>query len=272
MVRAEASSGGRAQAEGSRRLAAIEAQALTKTFGTKIAVDGLDLAVAEGEFFGFLGANGAGKSTSIKMMVGLLRPTRGCVLIDGVDVWRDPVRVKRLIGVLPEHLNLYDRLTGREFLTFAGDMHGVPSATVAARVDELLDLLDLRHEIGVLIVDYSLGMRKKIALGAALIHRPRVLFLDEPFEGVDAISSRAIRDVLQALTASGATIFFSSHIMEVVERLCTRVGIIHHGRLVAEGTLDDLRRRVGDEQGTLESVFLSLVGASNGSRSLSWLA
>jgi ABC-2 type transport system ATP-binding protein len=257
---------------GEGRPAAIESRALTKTFGTTVAVDGLDLTVAEGEFFGFLGANGAGKSTSIKMMVGLLRPTHGSVLIDGVDVWRDPVRAKRLIGVLPEHLNLYDRLTGREFLTFAGDMHGVPSAEVATRVDALLDLLDMRAAASVLIVDYSQGMRKKIALGAALIHRPRVLFLDEPFEGVDAISSRAIRDVLQALTASGTTIFFSSHIMEVVERLCTRVAIIHEGRLVAEGTLDELRRLVGDDQATLEAAFLSLVGASNGTRSLSWLA
>ena len=205
------------------------------------------------------------------MMVGLLRPSRGEVRIGEIDVWRDPVRAKSLIGVLPEHLNLYERLTGREFLTFAGHMHGVAEAEVGRRAGDLLELLDLRADANGLIVDYSQGMRKKIALGAALIHRPRVLFLDEPFEGIDAVSSRAIRDVLRALTNTGTTIFFSSHIMDVVERLCTRVGIINHGRLVAEGTLDELRRGAGDEDGTLEEVFLTVVGAGNGGRSLSWL-
>jgi len=253
-------------------VAAIETQDLSKTFGSKTAVDGLTLQVNEGEFFGFLGPNGAGKSTTIKMMIGLLRPTRGRVFLCGVDVWREPVLAKSLIGVLPEHLNLYERLTGQEFLTFAGHMYGVPDAQVSSRVGELLDLLDLRADANTLIVDYSQGMRKKVALGAALIHQPRVLFLDEPFEGIDAVSSRAIRDVLQALTTSGTTIFFSSHILEVVERLCTRIGVIHQGRLVAEGSLDDLRRHVGDEDGSLEAIFLSLVGADSGGRSLSWLA
>jgi ABC-2 type transport system ATP-binding protein len=251
--------------------AAIETHELTRIFGDKVAVDALTLRVETGEFFGFLGPNGAGKSTTIKMMVGLLRPTRGRVVIGGVDVWRDPVRAKRLIGVLPEQLNLYERLNGREFLTFAGHMYGVPEAEVRRRTEELLELLDLRDDAGALIVDYSQGMRKKVALGAALIHRPLVLFLDEPFEGIDAVASRAIRDILRALTASGTTIFFSSHIMEVVERLCTRVGIINHGRLVAEGTLDELRRRLGDAHETLEEVFLSVVGAAGGGRSLSWL-
>ena len=252
-------------------MAVVETRDLTKTFGDKVAVNPLTLSVGSGEFYGFLGPNGAGKSTSIKMMVGLLRPTGGTIRIDGVDVWRDPVLAKSRIGVLPEHLNLYERLNGREYLTFAGHMYGVDDADVSSRAEELLDMLDLAADANTLIVDYSQGMRKKIALGAALIHRPRVLFLDEPFEGVDAVSGRAIRDVLRALAASGATIFFSSHILDVVERLCTRVGIIKAGRLVAEGTLDELRRGTGAVDGTLEEVFLSVVGAGNGGRSLSWL-
>jgi ABC-2 type transport system ATP-binding protein len=251
---------------------AVETRGLTKRYGDKTAVDELTLRVAEGEFFGFLGPNGAGKSTSIKMMVGLLRPTRGQVVISGIDVWRDPIAAKRVIGVLPEQLALYDRLSGAEFLSFAGHMYGVPADAVPGRVDDLLHLLDLQADARTLIIDYSQGMRKKVALGAALIHRPRVLFLDEPFEGIDAVSSRAIRDVLRTLAAAGTTIFFSSHILEVVERLCTRVGVINHGRLVAEGTLDQLREQAGDTQATLESIFLSLVGAENGGRSLSWLA
>ncbi|MCC6626930.1 MAG: ABC transporter ATP-binding protein [Chloroflexi bacterium] len=252
-------------------MAVVETRELTKRFGDKLAVDRLTLTVEAGEFFGFLGPNGAGKSTTIKMMVGLLRPTSGAVRIDGVDVWHDPVLAKSRIGVLPEHLNLYERLNGREYLTFAGHMYGVADADVVGRAGELLDLLDLGADAETLIVDYSQGMRKKVALGAALIHRPRVLFLDEPFEGIDAVSSRAIRDVLRALAASGTTIFFSSHILDVVERLCTRVGIIDGGRLVAEGTLDELRRGTGAAEGTLEEVFLSVVGADSGGRSLSWL-
>jgi ABC-2 type transport system ATP-binding protein len=252
-------------------VAVLETRNLTRTFGDKVAVDQLTLSVESGEFYGFLGPNGAGKSTSIKMMVGLLRPSSGSVRIDGVDVWRDPVLAKSRIGVLPEHLNLYERLKGSEYLTFAGHMYGVPDVDVVGRTDELLDLLDLRADAETLIVDYSQGMRKKVALGAALIHRPRVLFLDEPFEGIDAVSGRAIRDVLRALAASGVTIFFSSHILDVVERLCTRVGIINGGRLVAEGTLDDLRRGTGAPEATLEEVFLSVVGANHSGRSLSWL-
>jgi ABC-2 type transport system ATP-binding protein len=252
-------------------VAVLETTALTKTFGEKVAVDALTLAVEAGEFYGFLGPNGAGKSTSIKMIVGLLRPTSGQVRIDDIDVWRHPVEAKRRIGVLPERLNLYERLNGREFLTFAGHMYGVAADDVEGRADELLDLLDLRADAGTLIVDYSQGMRKKVALGAALIHRPRVLFLDEPFEGIDAVSSRAIREVLRALAASGATIFFSSHILDVVERLCTRIGIINHGRLVAEGTLQELRSLAGNDRLTLEEIFLDVIGAGTGGRSLSWL-
>lgn len=254
---------------------AVEAVGLRKQFDKKVAVEHLDLAVAEGEFFGFLGPNGAGKSTTINMLVGLLRPTAGTARIGGYDIWQDPLLAKRLLGVLPEGLNLYERLTGREFVRFAGTMYGLPAAEVKRRSEELLDLIDLTADADKLIVDYSQGMRKKTALVAAIIHAPRVLFLDEPFEGIDAISGRVIRDVLQQLRARGTTIFFSSHILEVVERLCTRVAVIADGRLVAEGTIPELRRLAqAGETTTLEELFLRAVGAGaekEAEGKLSWL-
>jgi ABC-2 type transport system ATP-binding protein len=257
---------------------AVEAIQLTRTFGPKVAVDHLDLAVDEGEFYGFLGPNGAGKSTTIKMLVGLLRPTAGQARIAGIDIWQEPLRAKQLIGVLPEGLALYERLTAREFVRFVGAMYGLPPRDAVQRTDELLALMDFDADADKLIVDYSQGMRKKTALAAAIIHTPRVIFLDEPFEGVDAISGRAIRNVLQQLRARGATIFFSSHILEVVERLCTRIGVIAQGRLVAQGTMAELRTLVqAGEHGTLEDIFLRTVGATDeqgqegGARSLSWL-
>ncbi|TMC19728.1 MAG: ABC transporter ATP-binding protein [Chloroflexi bacterium] len=253
--------------------AAIVARDLVRLFGQKAAVNHLNLTVNRGEFFGFLGPNGAGKSTTIKMMVGLLRPTSGSVWVGGVDVWKDPVKARSLMGVLPEYLNIYERLSGREFLVFAGHMYSVPGADIPRRAGELLQVLTLADDADKLIVDYSVGMRKKIALAAALIHRPEVLFLDEPFEGIDPVSSRVIRDILHDLTQHGTTIFFSSHIMEVVERLCTRVGIINQGTLVAEGTLQELRERASgeDKDATLEDIFLNVIGARNENHNLSWL-
>ena len=253
--------------------AAIVTRDLVRLFGQKAAVNHLNLTVSRGEFFGFLGPNGAGKSTTIKMMVGLLRPTSGSVWVGGVDVWKDPVKARSLMGVLPEYLNIYERLSGREFLVFAGHMYSVPGADIPRRVGELLQVLTLADDADKLIVDYSVGMRKKIALAAALIHRPEVLFLDEPFEGIDPVSSRVIRDILHDLTQHGTTIFFSSHIMEVVERLCTRVGIINQGTLVAEGTLQELRERASgeDKDATLEDIFLNVIGARNENHNLSWL-
>ena len=253
--------------------AAIATWGLTKSFGGKIAVNGLSLVIRRGEFFGFLGPNGAGKSTTIKMMVGLLRPTTGAAFIGGVDVWREPLRAKELMGVLPEQLNLYERLSGRELIEFAGRLYDMPKDEVRRRAQSLLNVLTLADDADKLVVDYSVGMRKKVALAAALIHRPQVLFLDEPFEGIDPISSRVIRDILRDLTASGTTIFFSSHIMEVVERLCTRVGIIDGGTLIAEGTLADLRARAGSAGGdqSLEDIFLHLVGADKREGGLEWL-
>ncbi|HEX6817335.1 MAG TPA: ABC transporter ATP-binding protein [Ktedonobacterales bacterium] len=254
--------------------AAIAVTWLTRMFGQKVAVSGLNLVVRKGEFFGFLGPNGAGKSTTIKMMIGTLRPSYGTAYIGGVDVWKEPLRAKLLMGVLPEHLNLYERLSGREIIEFAGRLYNLPRAEIRHRTESLLNVLMLADDADKLVVDYSVGMRKKVALAAALIHRPEVLFLDEPFEGIDPVSSRIVRDILRDLTASGTTIFFSSHIMEVVERLCTRIGIINGGTLIAEGTLAELRQRAGGndpESASLEDVFLRLVGAQTSEGGLEWL-
>lgn len=241
----------------------ISAQGLTKTYkggkktGDIVAVDHIDLRVGEGEFYGFLGPNGAGKSTSIKMLTGLLRPTSGQVVIAGHDLASDALGVKRVIGVLPEDLNLYERLTASEFLLFAAQMYGLPPPEARRRTGALLDVMELADTNNKLIVDFSMGMKKKIALAGAMIHEPRVLFLDEPFNGIDALSSRKIRDVLQSMTLQGTTVFFSSHVLEVVEKLCTRVAIIARGRIVGEGTLDDLR--AGTRDRTLEDIFVHLV-------------
>jgi ABC-2 type transport system ATP-binding protein len=254
---------------------AVEARGLTRYFDKKTAVDNLDLQVAEGEFYGFLGPNGAGKSTTINMLVGLLRPSAGQCLITGIDMWANPLDAKRRLGVLPDGTHLYQRLSAREFIRFSGTMYGVSKREVQQRGEELLDLLDLTDDADKLIIDYSHGMRKKTALAAAIIHNPRVLFLDEPFEGIDAISGRIIRDVLRRLRQGGTTIFFTSHILEVVERLCSRVGVIANGRLVAEGTMDELRAQVEHgEDATLEDLFLHAVGATEESTSegrLAWL-
>jgi ABC-2 type transport system ATP-binding protein len=254
--------------------AAVATWGLTRKFGDRLAVNALNLAVRRGEFFGFLGPNGAGKSTTIKMLVGLVRPTAGLAYVGGVDVWREPLRAKAQIGVLPEQLNLYERLSGREMVEFAGRLYDLPRAEVQRRATALLDVLGLTDDADKLVVDYSMGMRKKIALAAALVHRPQVLFLDEPFEGIDPVSSRTIRDILRDLTASGTTIFFSSHILEVVERLSTRVGIINNGQLIADGTLQELRARAGGQgngDASLEDIFLELIGAGRREGGLEWL-
>ncbi len=242
------------------------------------AVDDVSLDVYAGEFFGFLGPNGAGKSTTIKMLSGMMKPTSGRVLVAGYDMAAETLDVKRVIGVLPEETSLYERLTGPEFLRFAGQMYGLNKDEAEQRTRDLLHIMELENELTKLIVDYSMGMKKKVALAASLIHRPRVLFLDEPFNGIDPISVRAIRNVLKQLTDHGTTIFFSSHVMEVVERLCSRVAIISKGRIVGEGTIDELRQRAqaqnpnqGEE--SLEDIFLNLVNARSAEReaALSWL-
>jgi ABC-2 type transport system ATP-binding protein len=250
----------------------IFAVGLRKRFLGLTAVDGIALNVRPGEFFGFLGPNGAGKTTTINLLCGLLRPTAGQIRIAGFDLARQPLEVKRRLGVLGEEPALYERLTAREYLVFAGQMYGLSLAESRRRARNLLDLMELSETERKLIVDFSMGMKKKTALAAALIHRPRVLFLDEPFNGMDAISVRAIRNVLQTLREHGTTVFFSSHVLEVVERLCTRVAIIHKGRIVGEGSIAELRDKAkagGDS--TLEDIFLTLVEARESDDILSWL-
>jgi len=246
---------------------------LKKQFGDFWAVDGVDLSVNEGEFFGLLGPNGAGKSTTIKMITGLLQPTAGTATVLGHDVLEDPVSVKRLIGLLPEDLNLYERLTGTEFIEFSGRMYGLNEGSVRSRTRELLELLELTEAADKLIIDYSFGMKKKVGFASALIHCPRVLFLDEPFNGIDVISMRGIRNVLKELTGRGITIFFSSHVMEVVEKLCSRLAIMHQGKIAAVGTIEQLRGEIvgNSSEADLEDIFLHVVGENRPARRLSWL-
>ncbi len=251
----------------------IVAADISKQFGKVTAVDHLNLLVREGEFFGFLGPNGAGKSTTIRMLCGLLRPDSGGVRIAGYEAATHLTEIKRVIGVLPDEPNLYDRLTGREYVTFAGQMYGLGKEEASRRTKDLLDLMQMTEDPKKLIVDYSLGTRKKVALAAALIHRPRVLFMDEPFNGIDPISVRSLRDVLLQLTARGVTIFISSHVMEVIEKLCTRIAVITRGKIVGVGTVEQLRAQ--SESGinsSLEDVFIKLVqGEVKSSESLEWL-
>lgn len=263
---------------------AIDTADLTRRFGELIAVDHINLRVAAGQFFGFLGPNGAGKSTTIKMLTGLLAPTEGRMRILGLDFAANPVEVKRQIGVVPEGMALFGRLTGAEYLNFVGRMYGLDRETAAQRTTELLEFMDLAGEPKKLVTDYSHGMQKKLALAAAVIHGPKILFLDEPFEGVDAIASGALKAMLQRMIARGATIFLTSHVLEIVERLCSHVAIIHQGRLVAQGSLEELRAGVEaqatavgsagparTETLTLEQIFLRTVGGTRAEQELSWL-
>jgi ABC-2 type transport system ATP-binding protein len=242
---------------------AIATEKLTRKFGELTAVDGVDLQVESGQFFGFLGPNGAGKSTTIKMLTGLLVPTAGRVSLLGMDFAQLPVEVKRQIGVVPEGMGLFERLTAPEYLEFVGRMYGLDKATTRKRSDELLEFMQLADRSKTLIADYSHGMQKKLALAAAVIHGPRILFLDEPFEGVDALAAGALKELLGRMTERGVTIFLTSHVLEIVERLCSHVAIIRRGRLVAQGSIDQLRAGVPGAEGrtlTLEDIFLSVVG------------
>ena len=246
---------------------ALAVRGLSKRFGTKVAVAGIDLDVPRGCFFGLVGPNGAGKTTTLKMVTGLLRPDSGAVWVEGLDVWRDPVAAKARIGVLPEDLRLFDRLSGPELLMYVGLLRGMDTAEVNRRSRDLLHVLGLAESGSTLVVDYSHGMRKKVALAAAVLHNPPLLFLDEPFEAIDPVSARTIRTVLERYTESGATVVFSSHVMEIVERLCDRVAVIHAGRIQAEGTLDEIRGG-----GSLEDAFVRIVGASAAdTQELGWL-
>jgi ABC-2 type transport system ATP-binding protein len=248
---------------------AISTQQLTKNFGAFCAVDKIDLQIEQGTFYGFLGPNGAGKSTTIKMLTGLLLPSSGQMALLGMDPAdrRQSVEIKRRTGVVPDGLALFDYLTAREYLTFIGRMYELPRETIRSRTEELLPLLALDVDDRKLTLDFSHGMKKKLALAAALLPNPDLLFLDEPFEGVDAITSRVIKDMLTAYVARGSTVFLTSHVLDIVEKLCTHVGIIAKGRLVEQASLDDLR-----QGGSLERRFLEIVGADGAStQRLTWL-
>jgi ABC-2 type transport system ATP-binding protein len=272
---------------------AISTQGLTRRFGALTAVDDVNLRVAPGQFFGFLGPNGAGKSTTIKMLTGLLAPTAGRIEILGLDLEANSIEVKRQIGVVPEGMALFGRLTGAEYLNFVGRMYGLDRETSAKRAAELLDFMQLADQPKKLVTDYSHGMQKKLALAAAVIHGPKILFLDEPFEGVDAIASGTLKAMLQRMISRGATIFLTSHVLEIVERLCSHLAIIHRGRLVAQGSLEELRAGVEaqaaaalpsdgghaaavaapGEKLTLEQIFLRIVGGERpADQELSWLS
>ena len=247
-------------------MAALELIDLTKRFGDKTAVDDVSLALEPGAFLGLLGRNGAGKSTTLKMVTGLLKPTAGRIRVLGLDLEADPLAVKRQIGAMPEDMALLDMLTGPQYLRFVGRMYGMPDALIDGRQAELFDTLDLAPGPKTLIADYSFGMKKKVALCAALIHGPKVVFLDEPFEGIDPVTSRTIKDILQGLQRSGVTLVLTSHILEVVEKLCPLIAILDEGQLKGFGPLDELRR--GGE--SLEQLFVGLVGGAQ-KGALSWL-
>src|SRR6201993_1982944 len=248
--------------------AAIQTHGLTRRFGALTAVEDVTFTVATGQFFGFLGPNGAGKSTTIKMLTGLLEPTAGRVEILGQNFVSSALDLKRQIGVVPEGMALLGRLTAPEYLRFVGRMYGLDRETTNQRTDELLEFMQLANESRKLVTDFSHGMQKKLALAAAVLHGPKVLFLDEPFEGVDAIAAGMLKAMLQGMISGGATIFLTTHVLEIVERLCSHVAIISKGRLVANGSIEELREGVasslpGSEGGqrlTLEEIFLSIVG------------
>jgi ABC-2 type transport system ATP-binding protein len=229
---------------------------LWKSFGTTQAVRGLSLDIPAGSFFGIVGPNGAGKTTTLRMVTGLLRPDGGQVWIEGLDVWGNPLWVKAMIGVLPDDTALFERLTGAELLEYNGLLRAMPAPLVLARAAELLSVLDLTGAAATMVIDYSTGMRKKIALACAMIHSPSVLILDEPFEAVDPVSARTVQGVLEGFCRRGGTVIFSSHVMDVVERLCDHVAIVNGGTVVAAGALAELT--AGQR---LEDVFVRAVGA-----------
>jgi ABC-2 type transport system ATP-binding protein len=248
---------------------AIETKLLTRFFDDFCAVKQVNLQVARGTLYGFLGPNGAGKSTTIKMLTGILAPTSGDVSILGLNPWnsREAIEIKKQIGVVPENLALFDNLTAREYLTFVGRMYLLPRDTIRSRSEELLSVLRLEDVEKKLTLEYSHGMKKKLALAAALLPNPDLLFLDEPFEGVDAVTSRVIRDLLAGFVTRGSTVFVTSHVLEIVERICTHVGIIANGELVEQTSLDELR-----QSNSLEQRFLETVGSNDDEKpNLHWL-
>ncbi|MFF1572515.1 ABC transporter ATP-binding protein [Leifsonia sp. NPDC058292] len=245
---------------------AVRIRGLRKNFGAKAAVDGIDLDVPSGSFYGLVGPNGAGKTTTLSMATGLLRPDQGQVFIHGVDVWRDPIEAKSLVGVLSDGVRLFDRLTGEQLVEYAGLLSGMDRETATSRTHDLLRLLDLEQDAGTLVVDYSAGMTKKVALACAMVHAPRLLVLDEPFESVDPVSAANIRDILAGFVRGGGTVIVSSHVMDLVQRMCDHVAVITAGRVVAAGTVDDVRGG-----STLEDRFVELVGGRRVGEGPEWL-
>ena len=245
---------------------ALRLSGLTKRFGATVAVDAIDLTVPSGSFFGLVGPNGAGKTTTLSMSTGLLRPDAGTATIHDVDVWTDPVAAKRIVGNLSDGVRLFDRLTGFQLVTYAGLLHGMPRDVVQDRAAELLKVLDLEGAGGTLVVDYSAGMTKKVALACALVHAPRLLVLDEPFESVDPVSAANIRDILETFVGSGGTVIVSSHVMDLVQRMCDHVAVIARGVVLAAGTTDEVRAG-----STLEDRFVDLVGGRRTGEGPSWL-
>ncbi|MFJ4207280.1 ABC transporter ATP-binding protein [Paenarthrobacter sp. NPDC089675] len=247
-------------------VAALSIRGLAKRFGEKIAVDGINLEVPPGSFFGMVGPNGAGKTTTLSMATGLLRPDFGTALVHGVDIWTRPLEAKKLMGVLPDGVRLFDRLTGEQLVTYAGLLRGMERDVVVSRVAELLAAFDLEADAGSLVVDYSAGMTKKIALASALIHAPRLLVLDEPFEAVDPVSAANIRGILEAYVSSGGTVIVSSHVMDLVQRMCSHVAVVAGGRILAAGSVDEVRAGT-----SLEERFVQLVGGGHRTEGLEWL-
>jgi len=238
----------------------IESHQLSKKYGGKVAVNSVNFSVYGGEIFGFLGPNGAGKTTTIKMIVGLLQPTSGSIKVGGFDVQHQPLRAKAITGYVPDTPNLYSKLTGREILRFVSDLYELDRENAQRRIEELLKLFDLISVGDDLIDSYSHGMQQKIALATALMHDPQVLVLDEPTVGLDPKSARLIKDILRQLADRGAAIFLSTHILEIAERMCDRIGIINTGNLIAVGTMDELQKLGGET--SLEDIFLSLTGGA----------
>lgn len=245
---------------------AIEVSGLTKAFGQTVAVNRIDLGIPTGSFYGLVGRNGAGKTTTISMVSGMLQPTEGAALIKGINMWQHPLEAKRHLGVLPDGVHLFDKLTGEQLITYSGYLHGIDKNTVAERTADLLRTMDLTEAAGRAVTDYSAGMTKKVALAAALIHAPSVLILDEPFEAVDPVSAANIQDILRGFVHSGGTVVLSSHVMDLVQRLCDHVAIMDSGRILAAGTVDEVRGET-----SLEERFVQLVGGRTSSEGLSWL-
>ena len=262
---------GRATSAFANSTPAIELHDLRKAYNGVYAVDGLTISVPAGCFFGFLGPNGAGKTTTIRMLVGLAQPASGSIRVAGLPMPEKAHEVRKQIGLVPDDTLLFDHLTGAEYLQFVARMYGLARAVAKERARELLALFELDGETRKLVGEYSKGMRKRVAMAAALIHRPKLFLMDEPFEGVDAVGARMMKDILLEQVRRGSTVFLTSHVLEVVERLCDRMAIINHGKVLIEGTLEELRAQSQDGSGSLEEIFVRVVGAKPTPMHLEWL-